>query len=262
MRQNTRGSGYFERTPEDKKGVTVPRWFIVLGLILAIALFILWFFTLAPWLQVKDIRIEGDVAEASKAEIEKLRGQNILWLSVTKPEEVIKSREPNIEEIQILRGLPDTLRVRLIEREPAIAWQTGDSWFIADQSGFVFNEQSLTRKPDGQFDLPSTNLPVVLDTKGLQTSVGQIVVRPQFIDFVRGLYERLPKEVNVRFIRAEVPETTFNVTVVTDVGWNILFDTNRPIDVQLRTLIKVLESKRGEIHEYVDVRVRGWVYYK
>ena len=224
--------------------------------------FIVWFFTGAPWLKVQDIRIDGAATPETIAEIEKLRGQNILWLSVTRPEETITKQQPSIKEIQILRGIPDTLKVKLIERTPAMIWQVGDIWYTADPSGFVYKEQKIPTREDGSLEYPGTDLPVVVDTKALPVKIGQTLARPYFVSFIRGLQQRLPEEFQLRFIRAEINETTFNATVVTDAGWNIHFDTTRGLDPQLRTLAKALESKRPDVHEYIDVRVRGWVYYK
>lgn len=229
---------------------------------LLLVILVVWFFTRAPWLQVKNIQIDGQATEATIAEIEKLRGQNILWLSVTRPESVIVQHQPSIKEIQILRGIPDTLRVRLIEREPALIWQVGEHWYTLDKTGFVFQEVVLSKKSDGSLEYPGTDLPVIVDTKNLGVKIGQTIVQPSFITFTRDVKERLSKEVNLRFVRGEIQETTFNLTVVTDAGWNILFDTTRSLDAQLRTLTRALETKRGEIKEYVDIRVRGWVYYK
>lgn len=262
-RLDYRSSGYFERTPtESDTHLTIPPWLPKAIGVAVVVGFVIWFFTAAPWLQVKHIAIEGQATEEVKAEINKLYGKNILWLSVTSPDRIIREKQPSIKQIQILRGIPDTLRVKLIEREPALIWQVGENWYTLDPTGFVFREQKLHKKEDGSLDYPGTDLPVVVDTATIPTKVGQIIVRPQFIAFVTELKNRLPKEYNVNFVRAEIGETSFNVTAVTDAGWSILFDTTRKLDPQLRTLARVLETKRAEVREYVDVRVRGWVYYK
>lgn len=224
--------------------------------------FIVWFFTGAPWLKVKDIRIDGMATPETVAEIEKLRGQNILWLSITRPEKAITRQQPSLKEIQILRGIPDTLRVKLIERTPAAIWQVGEVWYTVDPSGFVFRAQPISRREDGSLEYPGTDLPVVVDTKGLPVSIGQTLARPNFIRLVSDLKKRLPSEFQLKLIRVEINETTFNITAVTDAGWNIYLDTTRGLDPQLRTLAKALEAKRPEVREYIDVRVRGWVYYK
>ncbi len=254
--------GYFGRTPENNQGVTIPKWiFLVLG-ILAALFFIGWFFTQAPWLKVKTIIIDGQATPETEAIVHKLYSKNILWLSVTHPEATIRKNQPSIKQIQILRGIPDTLRVKLIERQPALIWQVGDRWYTLDETGFVFKQETLTKKPDNSYELPVTELPVVIDTKNLPVELGHSIVRPSFIAFIANLKKELEPEAGLTMIRAEIGETTFNASVVTNAGWKILFDTTRPLDVQLRTVKRVLESKRSEIHEYLDVRVRGWVYYK
>lgn len=262
-RLDYRTGSYFGRTQKtEKQSLEIPNWLLLLLGVVVLVLFVLWFFTKAPWLMVRDIKIEGEATEETKAQIESLRGDNILWLSVTRPETEILKKQPNIKEIQILRGIPDTLRVKLIERQPSLIWQTNDRWYTLDPYGFVFKEQTLNRKPDGSLELPTTELPVIVDTKNLPTSLGQSVVRPQFVTFLRDLRDRMPKELNLTFVRGEIGETSYSVTVVTNVGWNILIDTTRSLDAQMRTLTKVLETKRNDIRNYLDVRVRGWVYYK
>lgn len=254
--------GYFESTPEIKNGVTIPNWlFALVGVSLVLG-GIIWFFTDAPWLAVKNIKVEGEATEETKAEIAKLKGQNILWLSVTKPESAITRNQPSIRTIQILRGIPDTLRVKLIERQPALIWQVGETWYTLDSSGFVFRESQITKKDDGTLDYPGTDLPVIVDTKSLPVKIGSTVARTQFVTFVGKVKDHLAENGGLKYVRGEIEETTFSITVITDKGWKVLFDTTRPVDVQLRTLAKTLESKQSEIHEYIDVRVRGWVYYK
>ncbi len=252
----------FERTPENKAESRLPGWVLPVSIWVVCLAALGWLLFASPWLQVKYVRIEGDPNEATKAEIQKLRGQNILWLSVTNPEAAILKAQPVIKQIQLLRGIPDTLIVKLIARQSAMIWQVNDHWYTVDSTGFVFIDQTLTKKDDGSYNDPTTNLPIVVDTKNLPVKVGQVIIRPQFIRFVAALKDRLPKEAKVHLIRAEVGETTFNVTAVTDSGYNILFDTTRTVDNQMKTLDQVLDSKRNDIHQYVDVRVRGWVYYQ
>lgn len=262
-RLDYRTSGYFERTPRDKDAnFTLPTWFPKVFIGVVVVIFIVWFFIGAPWWKVKHIQVDGEATEEVTAEIEKLRGQNILWLSVTHPDRVIREKQPSLQQIQILRGIPDALRVKLIEREPAMMWQSGERWYTLDATGFVYREQQLNKKADGSLEYPATELPIVVDRHNLPVKIGQTIVRPSFITFVEELRRRLPEELKLTMVRAEIEETSVSVRAVTDAGWSILFDTNRQLDPQLRTLTRVLATKRAEIKEYVDVRVRGWVYYK
>lgn len=256
-------SGYFERTPSNKnEALTIPIWLPKVVAFWLIIAFIIWFFTASSFFKVKDIRVEGPATPEVSQAIEALRGRNILWLSVTHPDRMIRQKQPSLKQIQILRGIPDTLRVKLIEREPALIWQTGDSWYTLDATGFVFAKSPLNKKEDGSFDLPATNLPILVDKTNLPVKMASYIIRPTFIVFVNDLRRRLPEEFNLQLARLEISETTYSLTAVTDAGWSILFHTGRQLDPQLRTLAKVLESKRSEIKEYIDVRVGGWVYYK
>lgn len=246
--------------------MVIPRWLIPLVIIICLTAGLFWFFTRASWLKVKSISIEGEATADVKQEIEKLRGQNILWLSVTHPDEVIRRQQPGIKQIQILRGIPDTLKIKLIERDPAVLWQSGDSLYTLDPYGFVFKSLVLSRNEAGELIFPGEpiyrELPLIVDMQNLPVKIGQTLVRPAHIIFIQELKNRLPKEFNLKFERVQINETIYNISVVTDAGWSIHFDTTRQLDPQLRTLTKVLESKRQDVKEYVDVRVRGWVYIK
>lgn len=242
--------------------MVIPRWMFPAVLAFAGAAAIVWFFTSAPWLQVKHIYVEGEATQDVTAEIEKLRGQNILWLSVTHPDQAIRKKQPSIKQIQILRGIPDTLRVKLIERDPAAVWQTGDKRYTMDANGFAFRVEELQRAENGDLIVKETDLPVIVDNKNLPVALGQNVASGQYIAFIREVKNRLPQEYNLRFVRVEIDETMYNVRIVTDAGWSIHMDTTRQLDPQMRTLSRMLETKRDLIKEYVDVRVRGWVYIK
>ncbi len=252
---------YFDRTKEIKQGVFIPTWVLPLFFALATLAFLIWFFTSAPWLAVKHITIEGQATSEVIKEINKLKGQNVLWLSITRPETAIIQHQPSIKEIQILRGIPDTLRVKLIERKPALLWQVSNQLYTIDATGFVYKQELLASR-DGTYIYPDTNLAVVTDTKGIPVEIGQTAVRSDFISFIQLLQERLPADYGLKFLRAEINETTFNVSILTDAGWKVMFDTTRKIEPQLKTLKDVLDVKRAEIKEYLDLRVRGWVYYK
>ena len=67
---------------------------------------------------------------------------------------------------------------------------------------------------------------------------------------------------NIKPTHFEVVETTFDVNLHTEAGFYVKFNTMRASAKQLDNLKKVLVKKREEVHEYVDLRIDGWAYYK
>ena len=55
---------------------------------------------------------------------------------------------PTVADASIEVALPDTLRVRLVEREPIVVWQVGEPRFLVDADRVVFAEA------DAPIDLP------------------------------------------------------------------------------------------------------------
>ena len=61
---------------------------------------------------------------------------------------------PTVADASIEVVLPDTLRVRLVERQPIVIWQVGDARFLVDADRFVL----------GTAD-PTSDLPVIVDRR-------------------------------------------------------------------------------------------------
>jgi hypothetical protein len=63
-------------------------------------------------------------------------------------------RLPTVADASIELVLPDTLRVRLVERQPIVVWQVGDARFLVDADRFVIATAD-----------PTTELPVIVDRR-------------------------------------------------------------------------------------------------
>ena len=61
---------------------------------------------------------------------------------------------PAVADASIEVVLPDTLRVRLVERKPIVVWQVGGSRFLVDADRLIFAEAG-----------PTTDLPVIVDRR-------------------------------------------------------------------------------------------------
>ena len=61
---------------------------------------------------------------------------------------------PAVADASVELVLPDTLRVRLVEREPIVVWQVGEQRFLVDADRFIFATAE-----------PTTTLPVIVDRR-------------------------------------------------------------------------------------------------
>src|SRR3972149_9339523 len=86
----------------------------------------------------------------------------------------IRENFPLIAEVKIQKGIPDTIRVIVEERKPAVVWQSGDKKYLVDKDGYAYLEADANNSKD---------LPVVIDSKNLPVQMSDKVVSSKFIDF-------------------------------------------------------------------------------
>lgn len=209
-----------------------------------------WLIFLSGFFDIKEILIEGEAGPEIIQEVENLRGQNIFLLGGRRAEENLKHQQPGIQRIRIVRGLPATLKVELVERDALLTWETQGKKYLVDSSGVVFKETDKDK-----FFL-------IKDSNNIQVELGRQIIDPDFVEFVRLVNQEIPLRTELKIVYFEVVETTYQIQVVTDGNKRIILNTMRQITPQVTALKKVWEEHKDEIGEYIDLRVEGMVYYK
>jgi len=108
---------------------------------------------------------------------------------------------------------------------------------------------------------PESPLMVVEDLKNVPVNIKQQILTTEFIEFVNFISANLSRRTTLNVRQMVVPETTFEVEVVTNEGWKIIFDTTKSPDTQLNNLTKILKGG-AKPRQYVDLRILDRVYYK
>ena len=146
--------------------------------------------------------------------------------------------------------LAHKLEIIVEEHETSLIWQTNGERFLVNRAGVVYDLAS-----------PESPLIVVEDLKNVPVSLKQQILTTDFIEFVNFIAANLSRKTPVNIRQIVVPETTFELEVITNEGWKIIFDTTKSADVQLSNLAKILKSG-AQPREYVDLRILDRVYYK
>lgn len=223
--------------------------FIFLLLLLVYVLFF------SPLFLISEVIIEGNhriSRDDLKQTIE--RHQNIFRFNLTAKEKEIKNDFPVIKQLEIYRGLPNALKIVVLEREEKIIWQTKDQKYYIDDDGFVISVVD---------DAPSSKkLPLIIDKKEVPLILGQKVASGNFIAFVNNIYNNFYETTNIQPLHFEIVETTFDINLYTEAGFYVKLNSLRGSQKQLQSLKTVLVEKREEIKEYIDLRIDGWAYYK
>lgn len=221
------------------------KWVFLLLIILAI-IYLLFYSTIFT---IKNIIVDQDLPTSINEHLENIKGKNIILIKSAEIKEDLLKKFPELIDINIIRGLPDTIKVSYNERKPEIIWQSAGRYFIVDEDGFAFREIQ-----------GATDLPLVKDNNDLAINMGQQVASANFINFITELKPKLKEQVEIN--RFEVNETTFQLDAIMVSGLRLKFDTTRSVDSQLSDLKKFLADRTNEAEEYIDLRVEGKIFYK
>lgn len=215
---------------------------------------LVFFFFLSSTFRVKEIIVEGNNLVSREEILTTIKpGQNIFRFNSKKTKTEILKKLPAIRDLEIYRGIPNAIKVVIVEREGRVVWQTKENRYLISASGEVSKQISFEEYNE---------LPLIVDQKGLSVTPGKPLVSPNFIAFIINISDSFFSETNTKIKNFEVIETTLDIHVLTDAGFYIKLNTLRSSKKQLESLKLVLMQKRADIHEYVDLRVDGWAYYK
>lgn len=201
---------------------------------------------------VKTIAIEG-TANVSKDVIEKQipQNQNLWRFPAGTLESSIRRSSPYIADVAIYRGIPNAVRVVVVERTLAIDWQSNGKHFLLGLDGTVVAASD-----------PPTPLLVIVDKQNIEPTVGQAVVTPGFVQFAVSLGSSFESAIGVHLKQLEIGETTFDVTAIPETGPRIIVESSRGAAVQLKAAKEVMDQFKDGIKEYIDMRVPGKAYFK
>jgi cell division protein FtsQ len=224
------------------------RYFIGAALILGVftAVYVMFW---SPLLAVDEVRVLG-ARHTTSQEIAAVAGldagDNLLRLSTSAIAEAAEEL-PWIKKAEVDRMLPGTVRVRVIEREPALVLSLDSGQWTIDGKGMVLAEGE-----------PSKDLPVLAGVEVGGVAPGDHLQTEESIDALKA-FRSLPASMkeDVALILAPTRERiSFSVrmgAVVTNVRFGAAERMKEKNEV-LRALLRRLRSEAG-IPAYIDVRV-------
>lgn len=218
--------------------------FVRLSAVLTL-LVIVWAVMWSPLLEVRNVELRGAEHTSGEevAEVMDLgSGNNILRLSTDEVRDKVESL-PWVKKATVARVLPGTLRIRIEEREPAMALSLGAAHWIVDESGRV-----LESGKQGE-------LPVLAGADVSGIKVGMDIEADQLVGGLR-VYRSLSSDVQskVAAIFAPTPE---RITLALEDGSQVRFGAAELLAAKssvLRSLLQRLE-RDGTAASYIDLRV-------
>ncbi len=187
-----------------------------------------------------DLLSKGEVFEQSG-----VAGYNILWVRPEQVEQALLS-QPYVREARVTMGLPNRVRVHLVERQPQLAWVVGDDIYWIDNDGVVMI-------PRGEPRL----LPALEDPEGaLMVMEGQL--NPVAITAVLEMHELLPTVYAFQY------SASLGLQFRLPSGTQVYLGGDEGLADKVALLAALQEELvlRDTQPELIDLRYKGGAYYR
>jgi hypothetical protein len=209
--------------------------------------------------QVRRVRVQG-ASLLSQADVEQavsVIGANVFWVDHAAAEARLLSL-PLVLRAEVTPVVPDTVNVRIVERQPAAFWVSGDRTYVVDKDGVVL-------RPLGEDEgvLAEQPMPTVAEVDGRSLNPGELVDAGALATWAR-LGALLPS-VGVKPVSAQW-SPALGLEVQTQEGWRARFDSaggenlERQVD-SLRVIRDYLAHTKTPA-EVIDVRFGDRPYYR
>lgn len=238
--------------PKEQKTIKIPKFVKILFFLIFLIGILFSVFIFSPLFKIKNIEIIGSLPENAQNYLAQFKGENIFLIKSDEIANVLKIQYPEFQSINVYKGIPNILRVRFEEREVKFIWITQNQNYFIDSDGLAFK----VANPDAIGDLPK-----VVDNKNLKITIPGQVATNNFANFILNSELKI-KDTGLKIKNFEVGDTIFQVDIVTNTGFKIVFDTTRSLSDQMDAFNQVYRDHKNEIKQYVDVRVEGKVYYQ
>ncbi|MGH2749096.1 MAG: cell division protein FtsQ/DivIB [Actinomycetota bacterium] len=218
--------------------------FVRLSVLLAVA-FAVWAAFFSPLLAVRNVRVVGarHVSSADVARVAHLdESDNLLLVSPTEIAERVQTL-PWVKSVDVDRALPGTVRVKIVERKPALALSLGAARWTIDARGRVLKSGARS------------SLPTLAGAEVSGVEPGARLTTPEFSGALK-TFRSMPRSLRARLGAIFVPSAE-RITLSLKDGTQIRYGAARQLKAKHEVLKALLARlvARGASAAYIDVRV-------
>lgn len=283
-----RRTARFKNPFKIKKGIFRYKMFRIINIILFICLIgCLYFFIFSDYYQITNVEVSGnqiistqdilDIADEYLAakKMYVLDNNNIFILSKKKLSNKI-SEKIIFDDIKISKLLPNTLKLRFVEKKAALKWQINNNDYLIDDQGqiikryyqintpsiFLIAEQNNTQNKQNNDDFTR-----VFNQSNQKINLGDHVLKSQDIEFILNLEDKISQLDYLNNHQVIVPNNfpEYLIIKVND-KWQIFFNFNDTVDIQVERLNTIIDQKitRNNLNrlDYIDLRLGESIYFK
>jgi cell division septal protein FtsQ len=184
---------------------------------------------------------------------DKWRQRNLLTINDGELVSDLQQGDPLLKSVEVRRKWFHSIVVKATLKQPSMGWTSGNQRYLLDRDGTAIGVLAADSK-----------LPVVVDGSNLPVQMGARVAPARLVAFVTALVPALAAE-GYSVTGLEVKDTTLDLNVTTDKGYQLVFDTGRTVGEEiydLRAVKGLLATQKKTPAEYIDLRIAGKAYYK
>lgn len=174
-----------------------------------------------------------------------LEGMSIFWVNPAQVEDTVASL-PNIKEAKVHCGLPDQVTIEVVERQPELIWQQGDTRYWVDEEGTILAARG---------ELPEATVILALDGQPVRPGDR---VDPQVVAGAQKLRSLLPELATVQYASDR------GLSFQSEQGWPVYLGQGEDIEQKVAIMKAMFQeiAAKGVQPQFVDLRFRGSPYYK
>ena len=232
------------------------RWVsVVLTLLLGLLLYTM---QTANIFKVGAIEVTGNkrLAAADVNTVLNLTGQSIFKITPTQIEENLRTAFPDLAGVNVQIGIPNKIRVDIVERTPILAWYQGGNLTWVDSNGVAFTPRGDV---PGLIQIASSSNPPQLSADPQKSASEQSFITTDMVKAILALYPQVPGGAPMIY------DPKYGVGWQDSRGWSVYFGQNsQDIDMKEKIYQAMLDSfsKQGIQPTLISVAYLDAPFYK
>lgn len=178
--------------------------------------------------------------------------ENIFLYPVSEKVIEIQKKYPEIAEIRILRGLPSSLNVVILEYQPVLVWERNGKLGLVNDQGIFFYSKSDIK--------PNTKIPRVIEMVQSDLKIGDKIATSTFVKFVQDFSVEMQSIKGLTFDHVELGAASFDALIKTKENIDIYVSSDDDLTRQISYLRDILEKRRDKVTKKIDIRIARWAY--